>query len=103
MPAIMTQFNGHMMELEVDCFDTVQEVKHKILNAYFRQSGSPGPQMSLEDFKEFSHGFKLDAYSRTFKPPKYFKTDEEILDEVAEDTEVGDWLLCMTTVAGVFK
>ena len=69
MPVIMTQFNGHMMELEVDCLDTVQEVKHKILNAYFRQSGSLGDQMSLEDFKDCSHGFKLDAYSRTFKPP----------------------------------
>lgn len=93
MPVIMTQFNGHMMELVVDCFDTAQEVKHKILNAYFRQIGSPGDQMSLEEFSNFSTGFELVAYSRTNKPSKCFKADVEILDEVTED-----WLICMALI-----
>ena len=87
MPFIWTQFNGQLMELEVDCFDTVQEVKHKILNAYFRQ---PGDQMPLEEFSTISFGFELVAYSRTLKPSKGFKDDDELLDEVNED-----WLICM--------
>ena len=93
MPVIMTQFNGHMMEPVVDCFDTAQEVKHKILNAYFRQIGSLGDQMSLEEFSTFSTEFELVAYSRTNKPSKCFKADVEILDEVTED-----WLICMALI-----
>ena len=96
MPSVMTTFLGQMTELELECFDTVQEVKHKIANAYFRQIGQPGDQMSLDAFKDVSHGFQLDAFSCTFKAPKCFKADDEILDEVATDTEAGDWLLCMT-------
>ena len=90
MPAIMTQFNGQMMELRLDCFDTAKEVKHKILNAYFRQIGSPGDQMPLDEFSTISFGFELVAYSRTLKPSKGFKDDDELLDEVNED-----WLICM--------
>ena len=67
MPAIMTQFNGHMMELEVDCFDTVQEVKHKILNAYFRQIERSDEQMYLEEFEVVSHGFKASPPPRAFR------------------------------------
>ena len=93
MPVIMAQFNGQMMELVVDCFDTAQEVKHKILNAYFRQTGSLGDQMSLEEFSTFSTEFELVAYSRTNKPSKCFKADVEILDEVTED-----WLICMALI-----
>ena len=90
MPAIMTQFNGQMMELRLDCFDTAKEVKHKILNAYFRQIGSPGDQMPLDEFSTISFGFELVAYSRTLNPSKSFKDDDELLDEVNED-----WLICM--------
>ena len=93
MPAIMTQFNGQMMELRLDCFDTAKEVKHKILNAYFRQIGSLGDQMSFEEFSNFSKGFELVAYSRTLKPSKGFEADDEILDEVTED-----WLICMSMI-----
>ena len=93
MPVIMTQFNGHMMELVVDCFDTAQEVKRKILNAYFRQIGSPGDQMSLEEFAKLSKGFELVAYNRTLKPCKRFKAEDEILDEVTQD-----WFICMTNI-----
>ena len=103
MPPVMTQFNGQMMELDLKSFDTVQEVKHKIANAYFRQIGQPDDQMILDVFKDVSHGFQLDAFSCTFKAPKYFKADDDTLDEVATDTEAAAWLLCMTVVAEVFE
>ena len=74
MPSIMTQFNGQMMQLELECFDTVQEVKHKIVNAYFRQIERSGEQMSLEEFEVVSHGLKLDAYSLQCKPPRAFRS-----------------------------
>ena len=90
MPAIMTQFNGQMMELRLDCFDTAKEVKHKTLNAYFRQTGSPGDQMSLEEFSKYSPALQLDVYSRTFQAPRCFNADDEILDEATED-----WFICM--------
>ena len=93
MPLIMAAFNGQMMELEVDFFDTAQEVKHKISNAYFRQTGSPGDQMTFEEFSKLSKEFELVAYSPTLKPSKCFKAEDEILDEVTED-----WSICMTNI-----
>ena len=59
----------------------------------FRQIGSPGDQMSLEEFSNVSTRFELVAYSRTLKPSKCFKADVEILDEATED-----WLICMTLI-----
>ena len=93
MPFVMTQFNGHMMELEVDCFDTAQEVKNKILNKYFRQIGSPDEQMSLEQFSNISTGFELVAYSRSDDSSKRFESDFEMLAEVTED-----WFICMARI-----
>ena len=100
MPSIMTQFNGQMMQLELECFETVQEVKHKILNAYFREIERSDDQMSWEEFKVVSHGLKLEAFSLQFKPAVHFETDDELIDEVAE---AGGWLICMYVNAEVFE
>ena len=100
MPSVMTTFLGQMMELELECFDTVQEVKHKIVNAYFRQIERSDEQMSLEEFKVVSHGLKLDAYSLQCRRPVHFEADAEIIDEVAE---AGGWCICMIMIAEVFE
>ena len=89
---VFSQFKGQMMNIAVGPGHKVIEVKHMIVNAYFRQIGSPAPQVELPAFKLIAAQFVLEMYDRKTFGARCFDDDSEIVDDVDSD-----WFFCMYT------
>ena len=89
--AVFSQMNGHMMEVDVEPFNTVLEVKHMILNAYVWQTTKPECQYALDDdFRWLAGALTLEKYGRQSHDMRRFDDDDDIVDDVDSD-----WFFCM--------
>ena len=90
--SVMTQYNGQMNRIEVQCFNTVVEVKCLLWNAFVRRIGEPGDQMTSEEFSCVSHKFELTVCDKQYQSrEQVLESDDEIVDKVN-----GNWFLSMT-------